>query len=419
MHTYLQSLFTQYGFSHVELLATLTVLAAILLISIILYFVVQKVGMKRLETKVNDSKNLLNLLIKYKVLRNVTLTIEALVILILAQVWLDQTLFITKVVNVFAILFSLIFGTSAFFGILNIIQFKLMSNEATRRIPIRGFVQGVKIIITILMAIIIISILINKSPGLIISGLGAMTAILMLVFKDPIMGFVAGIQLSANRMLSVGDWLQMDKFSADGEVIDITLTTVKVQNWDKTVVLIPASSLISDAFINWQGMIDSGGRRIKRSFYVDMTSVHFLTDDEFEELSQIKLIEDYLQLKKAEIIESNKANNIHNSSKINGRHLTNLGVFRIYLDAYLKQNNYIHENMTTMVRQLAPTDHGLPIEIYAFTKTTAWLEFENIQADIFDHIFAVITEFGLNVHQVPNGNDIRNFCTQLSTPQKN
>ncbi|WP_392560129.1 mechanosensitive ion channel domain-containing protein [Orbus mooreae] len=407
MQSYLQQLFLQYGLPHAELLSILTIAVAILFIAIILFFIVQRIGIKRLEKRMSGGQNLINLIIRYKVLRNTMLTVEAIAIIILAQLWFNQDLFIAKAINMLAVLVSLIFGTSAFFGVLDIIQFKLMRNETTRRIPIRGFVQGIKIIITILIGIIIISILIGKSPSLIISGLGAMTAILMLVFKDPIMGFVAGIQLSANNMLSVGDWLQMDKYNADGEVIDITLTTVKVQNWDKTVVLIPASSLISDAFINWQGMIDSGGRQIKRSVYVDMTSVHFLSDKEFNHLASIKLINPYLQNKKAEITEYNQVNHSDDLSKINGRHLTNLGVFRIYLETYLKKNNNIHKDMTIMVRQLAPTDHGIPIEIYAFTKTTAWLEFENIQADIFDHLFAIIPEFGLRIHQLPSGYDLR------------
>ena len=250
------------------------------------------------------------------------------------------------------------------------------------------------------------SLLIGQSPAILISGLGAMAAVLMLVFKDPILGLVAGIQLSANDMLKLGDWLEMPKYGADGAVIDIGLTTVKVRNWDNTITTIPTWSLVSDSFKNWSGMSASGGRRIKRSISIDATSIHFLDEDERQRLHKAHLLKPYLTTRHQEIDEWNQQLDAP-ESVLNHRRMTNIGTFRAYLNEYLRHHPRIRKDMTLMVRQLAPDDHGLPIEIYAFTNTVVWLEYESIQADIFDHIFAVIEEFGLRIHQSPTGNDIR------------
>ena len=248
--------------------------------------------------------------------------------------------------------------------------------------------------------------LMGQAPAILISGLGAMAAVLMLVFKDPILGLVAGIQLSANDMLRLGDWLEMPKYGADGAVTDIGLTTVKVQNWDNTITTIPTWSLVSDSFKNWSGMSASGGRRIKRSISIDTTSIHFLGEEEQQRLIQAKLLKPYLDSRSEEI---SKWNEEHSSgdSVLNSRKMTNIGTFRAYLNEYLINHSRIRKDMTLMVRQLAPDTNGLPIEIYCFTNTVAWLEYEAIQADIFDHIFAVVEEFGLRIHQTPTGNDIR------------
>ncbi|EHC40303.1 Small-conductance mechanosensitive channel, partial [Salmonella enterica subsp. enterica serovar Gaminara str. A4-567] len=226
------------------------------------------------------------------------------------------------------------------------------------------------------------------------------------VFKDPILGLVAGIQLSANDMLKLGDWLEMPKYGADGAVIDIGLTTVKVRNWDNTITTIPTWSLVSDSFKNWSGMSASGGRRIKRSINIDATSIHFLDDDEKQRLLTAHLLKPYLTSRHQEIDEWNKQLDAPESA-LNHRRMTNIGTFRAYLNEYLRHHPRIRKDMTLMVRQLAPDDHGLPIEIYAFTNTVVWLEYESIQADIFDHIFAVVEEFGLRIHQTPTGSDIR------------
>ncbi len=283
----------------------------------------------------------------------------------------------------------------------------------SRQVPIRVFIQVTKIIVAIVGVIMAVSMLMDRSPALLVSGLGAMTAILMLVFKDPILGFMAGIQLSANRMLAVGDWLEMPKYNADGDVIDITLTTVKVSNWDRTITTIPTYALISDSFKNWRGMTESGGRRIKRSIFIDMTSIRFLTPEDIEKLRKTQLITQYVSDKLQEIETDNRAKGIDPASPANGRHLTNIGTFRAYLVAYLRQHPLIHQEMIMIVRQLQPTPQGLPLEIYAFAADTAWVAYEGIQSDVFDHILAVVPAFGLRLFQTPSGGDIERVLSSL------
>ncbi|MFC1694139.1 mechanosensitive ion channel family protein [Candidatus Latescibacterota bacterium] len=279
--------------------------------------------------------------------------------------------------------------------------------EVARDIPIKGFIQVAKIAVNFIGGIVIISIIINKTPLYLLSGLGAITAVLMLIFKDSILGFVAGIQLISNKMVAHDDWIEMPKYGADGDVIDISLTTVKVQNWDKTITTIPAYALISESFKNWRGMSESGGRRIKRSVNIDMNSIKFCTEDMLERFSSIQFITEYIERKKKEITEHNLGANIDNSSLVNGRHLTNVGTFRAYVVAYLKNHPMINQEMTFLIRQLDLGEYGLPIEIYVFSKDQVWANYEAIQADIFDHILAVVTEFDLRVYQNPSGSDFR------------
>ncbi|NKF52070.1 mechanosensitive ion channel [Shewanella sp. WXL01] len=277
-------------------------------------------------------------------------------------------------------------------------------NRVNRRIPVKSFVQLIKLFMFIIGLIVVVAILSDKSPVYFFSGLGVATGLVMLVFRDTILGFVAGIQLAANRMVSKGDWIQMDKYGADGEVTDVTLTTVKVQNWDKTITMIPAYALVSDAFKNWQGMSLSGGRRIKRSINIDISSIGFLTESDIERLGKVNCLKQYLPSIIAEISADN-ANVADAELMINGRHLTNIGTFRAYLQAYLEAHPKTHKGMTLMVRQLAPTAEGVPIELYIFTNDTVWFNYESIQADIFDHIFAILPEFGLRAFQQPSGSD--------------
>ena len=275
--------------------------------------------------------------------------------------------------------------------------------------PIKGYLQLVQIFIYFIAGIFIISFIAGKSPMFLITGLGAIAAVLLLVFKDTILGFVASIQLSANDMVKPGDWIVMPKHNADGTVIDISLTTVKVQNWDKTITTIPIYSLVSDSFHNWKGMEESGGRRIKRSINIDMKSVKFCDSALLEKFRKFRLISEYIDEKQNEIEEFNKNLDIDSNDFFNGRRQTNLGVFRKYLEAWLANHPMISTEMTFLVRHLQPTEKGLPIEIYVFSKEQRWAQYEAIQSDIFDHILAVMPEFELNVFQNPSGNDILNF----------
>lgn len=273
--------------------------------------------------------------------------------------------------------------------------------------PIKGYLQVLKIVVLCGAAIIIISVLIGESPLILLSGLGAMAAVVLLVFKDTILSLVASVQLSSNDMLRVGDWIQMPSMNADGDVIDIALHTVKVQNFDKTITTIPTHRLISDAFINWRGMKDSGGRRIKRAVHLDQNTIRFLSDEEIERLSRFRLIKPYLDAKRAELAEWNARTLEEGDDLVNARRITNIGTLRAYAVAFMRDHPRVSDKgFTLMARQLAPTPQGVPLELYCFAASTEWPVYEGIQSDIFDHILAIIPEFGLRVFQEPSGLDL-------------
>lgn len=278
------------------------------------------------------------------------------------------------------------------------------SFDVSKSRPIKGFVQVIKTILAIACILLVIATLTNKDIKNLLIGLGTLSAVLMLVFKDPILGFVGGIQLSVNDMVRIGDWIV--KGDADGVVTDIGLTTVKVQNWDNTITTIPTYSLITDPFTNWRGMSDSGGRRISRSFVIDADSVQFCTPEMLTRFKQFQLVSRYVTDKEAEIEKYNKDNNVDTSSLVNGRRQTNLGIFRAYLKQYLVNNPNINQELTVMVRQKAPTEFGIPIEIYCFSANKEWIAYEDIQSDIFDHVYAVIPKFDLRVYQKPSSYSI-------------
>lgn len=278
------------------------------------------------------------------------------------------------------------------------------SFDVSKSRPIKGFVQVIKTILAIACILLVIATLTNKDIKNLLIGLGTLSAVLMLVFKDPILGFVGGIQLSVNDMVRIGDWIV--KGNADGVVTDIGLTTVKVQNWDNTITTIPTYSLITDPFTNWRGMSDSGGRRISRSFVIDADSVKFCTPEMLTRFKQFQLVSRYVTDKEAEIEKYNKENNVDTSSLVNGRRQTNLGIFRAYLKQYLVNNPNINQELTVMVRQKAPTEFGIPIEIYCFSANKEWIAYEDIQSDIFDHVYAVIPKFDLRVYQKPSSYSI-------------
>lgn len=388
----------------------LLVVLWIVLFGVVLHYFLHVFVRRILVRLANKGEKWHRALLKNKLFHRVSFVAQGVVVHMQAGLWLDDSSsflrqLIESVCDQWIVLFSLL----SFFSVLNALQDTMLHRANKNRFPIRGLIQTVKLVSCVLAGLLALSIMLDKSPVILLSGLGALSAVFLLVFKDPILGLVAGIQLSANEMLSVGDWLEMPKYGADGDVIDIALTTVKVQNWDKTITTIPTYALISDSFKNWRGMSDAGGRRIKRSILIETSSIRFLDDALLRYLKKAELLSDYLKERLEEVENANREIQADMSVRINGRRLTNIGTFRAYLLTFLKSHPDIHQDMTLMVRQLAPTSDGLPIEIYAFTNTTKWGEYEGIQSDIFDHIFSILPEFGLRAHESPTGNDVRSL----------
>ncbi|MEN8135429.1 MAG: mechanosensitive ion channel domain-containing protein [Thermodesulfobacteriota bacterium] len=279
--------------------------------------------------------------------------------------------------------------------------------DLARERSLRGYVEVLKIVLWVMGAIFTVAFLADRSPWGIMSVLGGLTAVLLLIFKDTILGFVASLQISANNMARVGDWIEMPGYGADGDVIDVSIHTVKVQNWDKTITTIPTYALVSNSFKNWRGMSESGGRRIKRAIYLDMNSIRFCDDKMLERFGKYEILKDYLTAKQNELEAYNQERRVDTAATtVNGRRQTNIGVFRAYIVAYLRANPNIHQEMTFLVRHLAPTPQGIPIEIYVFSNDQAWANYEAIQADIFDHLLAAVPEFDLKVFQYPSGSDL-------------
>ena len=291
-------------------------------------------------------------------------------------------------------------------ALLNVVNDIYNRFPTARDRPIKGFLQVVTIIAYIAGGILVLAVLMDESPWVFFSGLGAMTAILLLIFRDTILSLVAGVQLTANNLIRVGDWIEMPQFQADGDVIDIALNTVRVQNWDKTITVIPTHKFLENSFRNWRGMQESGGRRIKRAIHIDMGTVRFLSDEEVAHFGRFALLKDYVAAKVKDLEEYNREQGVDPNVIPNARRLTNLGMLRAYITSYLRQHPMIHQDLTFLVRQLAPTPEGLPMEIYVFVKDVRWANYEAVQADVFDHILTMIPEFGLRVYQRPAGSDL-------------
>ncbi len=291
-----------------------------------------------------------------------------------------------------------------------------------RRWPLKGYVQIVKLFLYLAAGIIAVCRLLDESPWGLLSGLGALTALLILIFRDTILSFVASLQIVSNDLLRVGDWIEMPQFDADGDIIDVALYSIKIQNWDKTITTIPTRKFMDHSFRNWRGMKIAGGRRIKRAILIDQLSVRFCDSEMIEKFRKIQILKKYIEAKEKELAEYNRVMDIDDSVVVNGRRMTNLGTFRAYLIEYLKQNPNIRKDMTFLVRQLAPTPDGLPLEIYVFSKNTEWAAYESIQSDIFDHVLACVSEFDLRVYQRPSGYDLKvlageNACSTVMSPQ--
>ena len=387
----------------IGLAATITLL---LLLAVISYRLTKHFLVRLLEIVFKRSKNTWDdALVQHGFVTRLSYLMPIIVVYMSVDLLMPSQTLAPELFKRLSMVFFVMAGVWMLDAILLAVREVYSSSQVASRRPIRGYTDGIKIIAYVMAGIFIISILTDKSPWGILSILGGFTVVLMLVFKDTILGFVASIQLSGHDMVRVGDWIEMPKYGADGDVIDVTIHTVKVRNWDKTITTIPTYGLVTDAFKNWRGMSESGGRRIKRSMYIDMSSIKFCTDDMLEHFEKFELLKEYLQHKKEEISADNAAHNVDTSQLINGRRQTNIGVFRAYIVAFLKSHPKIHQNMTFLVRHLEPTSHGLPVQIYVFSNDQAWANYEAIQADIFDHLLAALPEFDLRVFQNPTGYD--------------
>ena len=386
-----------------KILTTAVVVLAIVLLCLLGDFIARRVLLKLVSKLIKQNKYTWDdKLYERRVFHRLAHLVPPLIIGFFTGFFPNHEIWIKRILSAYIAIVLLLVIDS----ILNAADDIYRTFEISKTRPIKGILQVVKIIAFIIGGIVIISALIGQSPLILLGGLGALSAVIMLVFQSSILGFVAGLQLTSNDMVRIGDWIEMPKYNADGTVIDLTLTTVKVRNFDNTITTIPANAMVSDSFRNWRGMKASGGRRIKRSMNIDVTSIGFCTDEMLEKLSKIEYLKEYIENKKNEIEIYNKERNIDISVPVNGRRMTNIGTFRFYVYNYLKNHPGIHKGMTLMVRQLSPGANGLPLEIYAFTSTTEWIEYENIQSDIFDHLFAVLPHFGLRSFQEPAGHDI-------------
>lgn len=384
---------------------------------IVLYtvdFLLRKVLLLLVTDFISKSKTQLDdLLIKNKVLQYITHVIPIFIakgaiplIFTGFPTWIAIALKITDVLLILTICILIQ-------NILKAFRDLLKSKSAFADKPLDSYIQVASIILYSVSGILIYSVLTGESPKSFLVSLGAASAILMLVFKDSILGFVASIQVSSNDMVRVGDWIEMSKYGADGHVIQINLSTVKVQNFDKTITTIPTYALISDSFKNYRGMQNAGGRRLKRSVNIKMSSIRFLSDDEIQELRKIEILKPYIDQRTSEIEKFNQDNIFDSSLKVNGRHLTNIGLFREYIKEYTHRNPNIHKDYHFIVRQMQATEHGVPIELFMFTTTTVWAEFEAIVGDIFDHIFAVVPYFHLEIYELPASDDIRELIHSI------
>jgi miniconductance mechanosensitive channel len=394
--------------STADFLARGLLFVLIITLSLIAYLVAKHFILKGLAKLINRTTTQWDdMMLKKKVFNRLAHLAPAMLVYMSISIPFEGYDWLIAMINGLVLIFIIVMVVLALDAFLNGTLAIYTTYEVSNRIPIKGFIQVLKLVIYFASAIFIISILVNKTPVVLFTSLGAVTAIMMFIFKDAILGFVAGIQLSANRMVAKGDWIEMPKYGANGDIVEIALTTVKVQNWDKTITTIPTYALITESFKNWRGMSDSGGRRIKRSINIDMNTIKFCTDEMLDRFGKIQYISSYIEKTKIEIQEKNKQEHVDNSSLVNGTRMTNIGTFRAYVKAYLTNHPMINKEMTLLIRQLAPNEHGLPIEIYVFSKDQEWVNFEGIQSDIFDHILAVVPEFDLRVFQDPSGMDFR------------
>ncbi len=386
-----------------------TIIAAllVLLLAVVAFYIGRRITGKLLLPLVRRTKSLRDdIIVEKRLFDRLVWLVPALVVRFFIPIVLSNypqmESLVEKGVNIYVIAVT-VMVLDAF---INTLSGVYRTFKVANEIPLTGLFQVIKIAVFFIGGIMVVSVVFDRAPIYLFSGLGAMTAVLMLIFKDPILGFVAGIQLISNRMLRQGDWIEMPKYGADGDVIEITLTTVKVRNWDKTITTIPTYALISDSFKNWRGMQESAGRRIKRAINIDMTTIRFCDEQMLSRFARIRPIAGYMSQKHDELQQHNAGLALSPREGDNERRLTNIGTYRAYVQAYLRNHAMINQEMTFLVRQLAPTEHGLPLEIYVFCKDKVWANYEAVQSDIFDHLLAILPAFELKVFQYPTGNDV-------------
>ncbi|REL37103.1 mechanosensitive ion channel family protein [Thalassotalea euphylliae] len=351
-----------------------------------------------------------DLFVTHQVFTKISLLVPFFLIIALTPIFLpDESLKATILVAIarVAVIFQIARVLSA---LLDVIKAIYQAKAKTRYMPLNATIQLIKLAIYLVATILSVAVIIDRSPIFLLSGLGALTAVLLLIFQDTIKGLVASIQIAANKMVAPGDWVELPQYGADGDVLEIGLNTVKIQNFDRTVTTVPTYALISGSFKNWRDMFNSGGRRIKRAIYIDAASVRFYQAEEIKQLTSIRLLADYLAQKQTELAQNQQQLGSAATDKRNQRQLTNIGTFRAYITAYLQSHPKVHQQMTCMVRQLAPTATGIPLELYLFSNDQDWVNYEGIQADIFDHIYAIAPEFGLRIFQHPTGHDWQRFA---------
>ncbi len=415
----LKEILMNWGLSeqYASITKTFLIVFLILIVAYLSYFIANKIIFRVVHKLITKTKYTWDdIVFQRKIFKRLSQLVPAIVIYYFAKVGLADFPNMASLVQSIIYIYIIFIGMLVVDTFLSNLHTAYLTLPISKERPIKGYIQSVKIIIYAVGIIIILSVLIGKSPGALFASLGAVAAILILVFKDTILGFVSSIQLSANQMVKPGDWISMPSRNADGTVMEITLNTVKVQNWDKTISTIPTYALISESFQNWKGMEESKGRRIARSVYIDMKSIKFCDYAMLEKFKKIKLISNYIDQKQDEIEKYNKELGIDDNDKVSRRNLTNVGVFRKYMEIYLEKHPKIHDNnppYLILVRHFQPTDKGLPIQIYCFSKDQAWADYEKVQSDIFDHILAVVPEFELNIFQTPSGNDVRQLAKTL------
>ncbi|BBE16384.1 small-conductance mechanosensitive channel [Aquipluma nitroreducens] len=398
---------------YARLTAVMVTIVALFVIAMIVHWITKILTVKIIHRLVEKSKtDWDDYLLKRKVFQSMSHLTSALVFYYSSN--FSEIPEVTRILTIFTNIYFVVIFIKVVSGVLKASNDIYLTTPYASTRSIKGYIQLVMILVYFIAGIFIIGIIFDKSPLYLLGGLSAIAAVLLLVFKDTILGLVASIQLSANKMLKPGDWIEMPKHNANGTVIDISLNTVKVQNFDKTISTIPTYSLVADSFLNWSGMEESEGRRIKRSINIDMKSVQFCDEEMLERFKKLHLIQSYISDRQKEITDHNKKLGIEDESYPNGRRQTNLGIFRKYLEEYLKNNPHTNNNMTLLVRHLQPTETGLPVEIYMFSKNKDWVDYEGIQADIFDHILAIIPEFKLRVFQAPSGSDINDLSEKLA-----